>query len=64
MLVYWEGVQRAVGEFFREDWKRPLDRAYTADFEEYWPEAEGEEQEIHVFLALKQEGEHGGQAGL
>ena len=57
-------VQRAAGEFWTEVWKLPLDRAYTADFEEYWPEAEGEEQEIHVFLALKQEGEHGGQAGL
>ena len=57
-------VQRAVGEFWTEVWKLPLDRAYTADFEEYWPEAEGEEQEIHVFLSLKQEGEYGGQAGL
>ena len=57
-------VQRAVGEFWTEVWKLPLDRADTADFEEYWPEAEGEEQEIHVFLSLKQEGEYGGQAGL
>ena len=53
-----------MGEFWTEVWKLPLYRAYTADFEEYWPEVEGEEPEIHVFLALKQEEEHGGQAGL
>lgn len=46
-------IQKAVGEFWMEVWKMPLDRAYTADFEEYWPEVAGEEQEIHVFLALK-----------
>lgn len=46
-------IQKAVGEFWMEVWKMPLDRAYTADFEEYWPEVPGEDQEIHVFLALK-----------
>ena len=46
---------------------RTFDRAQAEQMcirDRYWPEAEGEEQEIHVFLALKQEGEHGGQAGL
>ena len=46
-------VQQAIGAFWTEVWKLPLDRAYTADFEEYWPEQAGEEPEIHVFLALK-----------
>lgn len=46
-------IQEAVGQFWTEVWKTPLDRAYTADYEEYWPPVEGEEQEIHVFLALR-----------
>lgn len=45
-------IQAAVGEFWEQVWQMPLDRAYTADFEEYWPQVEGEAQEIHIFLAL------------
>ena len=58
-------MREAVGRFWAAVWQMPLDRAYTADFEEYWPPVEGEEQEIHIFLALKHGGSgHGGQAGL
>ena len=46
-------VQQAVGEFWMEVWKLPLDRAYTADFEEYLHMEEGPVSEIHVYLALK-----------
>lgn len=46
-------IQEAVGQFWTEVWRMPLPRAYTADFEEYWPETEGAEQEIHIFLALQ-----------
>lgn len=46
-------VQEALGAFWSAVWQMPLDRAYTADFEEYGPPAEGGEQEIHVFLSLK-----------
>ena len=46
-------IQTAVGAFWTAVWQMPLDRAYTADFEEYWPQVEGEAQEIHIFLSLK-----------
>ncbi len=45
-------VQEAVGQFWMEAWKLPLDRAYTADFEEYFHTAEGPVCEIHIYLAL------------
>lgn len=46
-------MQTAVGQFWMEVWKLPLDRAYTADYEEYLPVEPGAETEIHIYLALK-----------
>lgn len=46
-------MRTAVGAFWAAVWQMPLERAYTADFEEYWPQKEGEEPEIHIYLALK-----------
>jgi len=46
-------VQRAVGEFWSRLWELPLDRKYSADFEEYQNNSDDmENQEIHIYIAL------------
>jgi len=46
-------VQLAVGEFWSRLWELPLDRKYSADFEEYQNNSEDlENQEIHIYIAL------------
>ncbi len=42
-----------VGKLWGEIWNMPLDRAYTGDFEEYFPAPEGEPREIHIYIALR-----------
>ena len=42
----------AVAKLWGEIWNMPLDRAYTGDFEEYFPAPEGEKRAIHVYIAL------------
>ena len=46
------GVQ-AVGAFWKKLWRMKLPRSFTGDFEEYLPLKEGEEPEIHIYIALK-----------
>lgn len=44
----------AVMQFWTELWKMPLDRAFTADFEEYLPNDKDDGTcEIHIYLSLK-----------
>lgn len=46
-------VQKAVGEFWTKLWELPLDRKYSADFEEYQNDSEDmTNQEIHIYIAL------------
>jgi len=46
-------VQQAVGEFWSRLWELPLDRKYSADFEEYQNNSgDMENQEIHIYIAL------------
>lgn len=47
------GTVDAVAQAWNEIWKMPLERAYTADFEEYRSSADGELKEIHIFIALQ-----------
>lgn len=42
-----------VAAAWSEIWSMPLDRAYTADFEEYRSSPSGEVEEVHLFIALK-----------
>lgn len=42
-----------VAKLWGEIWNTPLDRAFTGDFEEYFPAPEGEEREIHIYIALR-----------
>lgn len=42
-----------VAEAWNEIWRLPLERAYTADFEEYRSSAAGKPEEVHLFIALK-----------
>ncbi|MHB8065052.1 MAG: GyrI-like domain-containing protein [Ruminiclostridium sp.] len=47
-------VQRVVGEFWSRLWELPLDRKYSSDFEEYQNNSyDMENQEIHIYIALK-----------
>lgn len=46
-------MQKAVGEFWMKLWEMDLDRAYTADFEEYQPGGDMENAEIHMYISLK-----------
>jgi predicted transcriptional regulator YdeE len=47
-------VHNAVAEFWNELWNMDLDRAYTADFEEYQATSENmEHAEIHIYISLK-----------
>ena len=46
-------MQRAVGEFWSNLWRLPLDRKYSSDFEEYQNNSDDmENQEIHIYIAL------------
>jgi predicted transcriptional regulator YdeE len=46
-------VQQAVGEFWSRLWELPLNRKYSADFEEYQNNSgDMENQEIHIYIAL------------
>lgn len=46
-------VRNAVGEFWSKLWEMPLDRKYSADFEEYQNDSEDmNNQEIHIYIAL------------
>lgn len=46
-------VQKAVGEFWSKLWELPLDRKYSADFEEYQNNSDDmNNQEIHIYIAL------------
>ena len=42
-----------VGKLWGEIWNMPLDRAYTGDFEEYFPAPGGSPREIHIYVALR-----------
>ena len=42
-----------VGKMWGEIWNMPLERAYTGDFEEYFPAPEGEKAMIHIYIALR-----------
>ncbi len=42
-----------VAKLWGEIWNMPLDRAYTGDFEEYFPAPEGEKSEVHIYIALR-----------
>ncbi len=42
-----------VAKLWGEIWNMPLDRAYTGDFEEYFPAPEGENRAIHIYIALR-----------
>jgi predicted transcriptional regulator YdeE len=47
-------VKKAVGEFWSRLWEMPLDRKYSADFEEYQNNSgDMDNQEIHIYIALK-----------
>lgn len=43
----------AVMQFWMKLWKMPLDRAFTADFEEYISVNEDGSGEIHIYISLK-----------
>jgi predicted transcriptional regulator YdeE len=46
-------VRNAVGEFWSKLWEMPLDRKYSADFEEYQNDSQDmNNQEIHIYIAL------------
>lgn len=42
-----------VAKLWGEIWSMPLDRAFTGDFEEYFPAPEGAKREIHIYIALR-----------
>jgi len=45
--------QKAIGEFWAKLWNLNLDRAYSADFEEYQNNSEDiNNQEIHVYISI------------
>lgn len=46
-------MQKAVGEAWGEIWGMDLDRAFTADFEEYQDDCMGDNATIHIYVALK-----------
>ena len=45
-------MMTAVGEFWQELWKMPLERTYLFDFEEY-QNADPENCEIHIYIGIK-----------
>ncbi|HEX3075657.1 MAG TPA: GyrI-like domain-containing protein [Lachnospiraceae bacterium] len=45
-------VQKAVLEFWQELWSMDLNRKYSCDFEEYQPNGDMENSEIHMYIAL------------
>ncbi|ULQ58892.1 GyrI-like domain-containing protein [Brucepastera parasyntrophica] len=47
-------VQKDVAAFWKRLWKMDLNRAYTADFEEYQNNGDMTNCEIHIYIALKE----------
>ena len=45
-------MMTAVGEFWQKLWQMPLERTYTADFEEY-QNADPDNCEIHIYIGIK-----------
>lgn len=43
----------AVAKVWQETWQMPLERTNCSDFEEYFPAADGEAGEIHVYIGLR-----------
>ncbi len=48
---------QAVGKLWQEIWNLPLERTYTGDFEEYDVAPIGTPREIHIYIAIKQQGD-------
>lgn len=46
-------AQQAVSALWQKVWALPLDRTYTGDFEEYVAAANGQLQEIRLYIAVK-----------
>lgn len=46
-------AHQAVSALWHKVWNLPLDRTYTGDFEEYIPSADGQLQEIRLYIAVK-----------
>ena len=52
-FIIYGDVQQTVGEFWSRLWELPLDRKYSADFEEYQNNSDDmSNQEIHIYIAL------------
>lgn len=49
------GGMDAVGACWNELWKMNLNRAYTCDYEEYFPGENPNDTEIHIYLSVKEE---------
>lgn len=47
-------LHKSVGAFWQKLWQMELDRAFTADFEEY-QNSDPEHTEIHIYISLKAE---------
>lgn len=47
-------LHEEIGKFWQELWQMDLNRAFTADFEEY-QNSDAENAEIHVYISLKEE---------
>lgn len=46
-------VKNAVGQAWQEIWNMDLKRKYTCDFEEYQNNLKDMQQEIHIYIAIK-----------